>query len=91
MLKAKGLSFASSLIAPAILAPEFVYPPCRIDDLLLARIEGMANRTDFHVDVPTKGRTGLNGIATATGDGDGFVFGMNSRFHARLANCKLKF
>src|SRR5262249_30357196 len=52
----------------------------RIDQALLASEERMARRAD--VDVQTLlGRPRLPGVATATGDGGLFVFGVDASFH----------
>lgn len=77
-------------LAAAILAPEFIHPTGCIDDLLFARIKGMANRADFHMDVATQGGTSLNGVAATTGNSDRLIFRVNSRFHRLLNNINQK-
>src|SRR5690606_17187680 len=52
--------------APAgVLAAELVDPAGGIDDLLLARIEGVAGRAHFNLQVLAQRRTRLEGVAAA--------------------------
>src|ERR1700694_5408135 len=52
-----------------------------IDQLLLARKERMAGRTDFHMQLALTCRTRLKSLAAGTGHCDFIVFRMNSGFH----------
>lgn len=51
-----------------------------IDDLLLARIKGMAVGADFNVQLVC-GRPGVDHVATKAGDGAVDIFRMNVLFH----------
>src|SRR5262245_21039618 len=59
---------------------ETLNPPRGVDKLLLAREEGVALRTDIHVNI-WHCRTRLNDVATGTGDRGWLVFRMNAFFH----------
>src|SRR5207244_2394778 len=62
---------------------ELLHPAFRVDDLLLAGIEGVAIRADFHSDLRL-GRLGLEVVAAGAVD-DGFlVLRMDSSLHGGL-------
>src|SRR6266404_7483264 len=52
-----------------------------VDQFLLALEEGMAGRTDFHVQLPFTRRTRLESLAAGAGHCYLAVLRMNSRFH----------
>jgi hypothetical protein len=80
--EAKGSSARGSR---GVLLAEFVDATGRVDDFLLARIEGMAVGANFDLQVMTQGRLRLEGIAAGTGHGDFFVFRMRVGFHGFLS------
>src|SRR5262245_13170002 len=68
-----------------VLLPEFIDTAGGVHDLLLARIEGVAARAHFDLQVVAQRGTRVEGIAAGAGDGDLFVIGVNRRFHGTLA------
>jgi hypothetical protein len=64
-----------------VLLAELVDAAAGVDDLLLARIERMAVRADFDLQVVTEGRARMEGVPAAAGHRDLFVFGMDCVFH----------
>lgn len=66
----------------AVALVEAVDTSCRIDELLLTRIERMARRTDFHADVLSR-RSRFDDVSARARDLCQFVFGVNSFFHNR--------
>ena len=60
----------------------------RVDQLLLARVIGVAIRANFQVDI-TDGGTGFERIPANTGDNGLFVFRVNSLFHYSLQSPKI--
>ena len=69
----------------AITLVESVDAARRIDELLLPGEEGVASRTDFHVQVALLGGASLEGLAASAGNGYFGVFRMNSWFHLLLS------
>ena len=67
-----------------VLLAELVDAAAGVDDLLLARIEGVAVRADFDLQIVTEGRARVEGVPAAAGHGDLFVLGMDSVFHGTL-------
>src|SRR5438874_1419959 len=70
------------LLAGVLLA-ELLDPAGGVDDLLLARVERVARRADFHVQRLAERRARREGVAAAAGDLDFLVFGMDLGFHGR--------
>src|SRR3954470_8688849 len=68
-----------ALDSTSVLLTELVYATASVDDLLLARIEGMAVRADFDLQVMTQRRTRQERVAAGTGHVCVFVLGMNIR------------
>jgi hypothetical protein len=66
---------------------EAVNAPGCINQLLLAREEGMARGADFHVKISLFRRAALKAFAASAGDGYLVVFGMNSWLHYCLLPC----
>src|SRR4029079_10513530 len=64
-----------------VLLTEFVDAAAGGDYLLLARIERMAVRADFDLQVVTEGRARVEGVPAAAGHRDLFVLGVDSVFH----------
>lgn len=60
----------------SVLLAELVHAARGIHDLLLTGIERMAVRADFHLQIVTQGRAGLERVAARAADGDLFVLGM---------------
>tara|TARA_R100001039_G_scaffold37839_1_gene37409 strand:- start:263 stop:625 length:363 start_codon:yes stop_codon:yes gene_type:complete len=52
-----------------------------VHDLLLARVERVALRTNVNQDVLADGRTGFNHVTAAAGGLDGLVFRVDIGFH----------
>src|SRR5579859_995428 len=65
----------------AVLLAEFFDATGRVHDFLLAGIEGMAGRADFHVQGFAQSGTRSKGIAATAGHCDVGVFGMDFRLH----------
>ena len=63
---------------------ETIDAPRSIDQLLLTGKERMAGRTNFHVQVVFACGSSLKGLATGAGNGNFFIFRMNSGFHFLL-------
>ena len=55
-----------------------------VNKLLLAGIEGVAGRTDFHADFRGNGRTGLDDITADADNLTVFVFRMNTFLHNNI-------
>src|SRR4026209_1441874 len=70
-----------------VLLAELVDAAAGVDDLLLARIEGVAVRADLDLQVVAQGRARVEGVPAAAGHGDLFVLGMDSVFHGLSALC----
>lgn len=64
-----------------VLAAEFIYAACCINNFLLTSVERMACRTDFNVDIFPRCRTRGKTVAASAADGDFIVVWMNSGFH----------
>ena len=62
-------------------AIEAVHTAAGIDQLLLAGVERVALRADFHVDLGLGG-AGLDDVAARAGDGAVNVVGMDTLFHS---------
>ena len=79
MCRGRGLGgfFAVTLV-------EAIDASCGIDELLFARKERVASRTDFDVQVTFLRGAGLECFAARTCDVYFDVFGVNSRFHLTL-------
>jgi hypothetical protein len=60
---------------------ELVDAASGVEDLLLARVEGMAVRADFDLEVVSQSRLRFERIPAGAGDADFFVFGMRIGFH----------
>jgi hypothetical protein len=60
---------------------EFIDPTTRVDDLLLARVERMAVRADFDLQVVAQRRTRDERVPAGAGHSRVFVLGMDSGFH----------
>lgn len=64
-----------------VFAAELIHTPTGVENLLLARVKGMALRTNFHVQLLTQGGASGEVIATAANNLDFFVFRVDIRFH----------
>ena len=64
-----------------VLLAEFVDAAAGVDDLLLTRIEGVAVRADFDLQIVAQRRARVEGVPAAAGHRDLFVVGMDSVFH----------
>ena len=64
-----------------VLLAELVHATTRVHDLLLARVERVAVRADFNLQVLSEGRHRLKGVPAAALHGDHFVLGMNAGLH----------
>ena len=65
----------------SVLLAELVHPAARVDDLLLARVERMAVRADFDLQIMAEGRARNERVTAAAGHGRVFVLRVNSGFH----------
>jgi len=68
-----------------VLLTEALDPTGGVENLLLARVEGMAGGTDFHVQGLAAGGGGLELVATGAGHFNLDVIGMDSGFHGLLS------
>jgi hypothetical protein len=64
---------------------ETVNAATAVHDLLFAGIERVALRTDINMKIFAACRTGLYGVATTAGGGNGLVLGMDICFHKHVA------
>lgn len=71
----------SEELSESVLLLESSNPAGCIDDLLLACIEWMTDRTDFDVQILLQSGTRLETIPTDAGYLDGRVFRVNALFH----------
>src|SRR6266704_2983823 len=74
-------------LLPRVFLAEFLHAARRIDDLLLARVERVAGRADFHVQILAQGRAGLERFSAAADDLDFLVIGMDFDFHGVVLAC----
>src|SRR5687768_17605329 len=83
---ASGGRFGRSLAR--VLLPEFLDTTGCIDDFLLAGIERVAGRADFHMKIAVQRGTRGPRVAATAGDGDLAVFGVYLGLHRSfLARC----
>jgi len=68
----------------SVLLAEFVHATRGIEDLLLARVERMAVRADFDLEIVSQSRARLERIPAGAGNTDFFIFGMRIGFHGSL-------
>src|SRR5687768_9815449 len=68
----------------AVLLAEAVDAAARVHDLLLARVERVAVRADFDLEVGAERRARLEGVATTAGHGDVGVGRVNAFFHSGI-------
>jgi hypothetical protein len=64
---------------------ELVDSTSRVDDLLLARIEGVAVGADFDLQIVSQSRTRLERVPAGAGNTDFFVLRMRIGFHGVLS------
>src|ERR1700683_585182 len=69
-----------------VLLAELIDTPTGIHDFLLARVERVAVRANFHLQVLANRRARLELVTAAASDGDLFIFGMNAGFHGNLVS-----
>ena len=69
---------------PAVTLVEAINASCGIDELLFAREERVASRTDFDVQVTFLRGASLERLAARASDCYFVIFGMNSWFHFLL-------
>ena len=74
-------SAARARACGSVLLAELVHAASRIDNLLLAGIEGVAVRAHFDLQIVSEGRAGLERVAARAADRNLFVFGMACGFH----------
>jgi len=70
----------------AVLAAKLIDAPRRVNDFLLARVERVASRADFDVDIPADGGSRGKLVSAAAHDLDVLVGGMDSFFHSGTTN-----
>src|SRR5215467_9228196 len=66
---------------PRVLLAELLDPACRVDDLLLARVERVARGAHLDVELLAEGRARREGVSAAADHLDFLVFGMDLFFH----------
>ena len=80
-----GASFVKGWPESAVLArialAELVHTTAGIEHFLLARIEGMAVRTHFDLQIVPESRARFESIPATARDGNFFIVGMNAFFH----------
>jgi hypothetical protein len=64
-----------------VLPAEALYATRRVYEFLLASVERMAIRADFHMDIALMGGAGEEAVAARTHDAHFVVSGMNGCFH----------
>ena len=74
-----------------VLLPEALDTTGRIDNFLLAGIEGMADRAHLNRQIVPKGRLGLEGVPAATRHIDDAVIGVNACFHGSSFRVRRRF
>jgi hypothetical protein len=74
-----GCAFGCGFLTIAFV--EAIDASCGVDQLLLARKERVASRTNFNVQVTFLGGASLERLAARAGDGNIDVFWVNSWFH----------
>ena len=75
-----SIVIATPLLASVLLA-EFVDASAGVDDLLFARVERVAVRADFDLQVVSERGTRDERVPAAAGHGGLFIFGMDAGFH----------
>ena len=73
------------MFSAAVFAAELVDATTRVNDLLLAGVEGVAGGADFHVQVLAQGGTGVELVAAAADDLGVAVRGVDAFFHGDSA------
>ena len=63
---------------------ELIHTSACINELLLAREEGVALGADINSEIAALGGLGFNNFATCTSDGAGFILRMDSVFHGHV-------
>ena len=79
----RGMIFLNSgkiRLLDAVLLVELINTAARIDELLLAGVEGVALGADLNGDVLTGG-AGLDDLTAGAADGGRLIVGMNSGLH----------
>ena len=72
-----------------VLLAELVDAASGVEDLLLARVEGMAVRADFDLEVVSQSRLRLERVAAGAAHADFFVVGMRVGFHGFLSTGRI--
>ncbi len=78
---ARTLSGSLLLRLFAVFLTKFLHAPGRVNNFLLACIEGMADRANFYMQRPTHGGPRLKSAAATTRDGDFLIVRVNVGFH----------
>ena len=84
--------FVGERLAPGrgrVLLAEFVHSAGRVDDLLLARVERMAVRTHFDLQVVSQSRLRLERVAAGAAHVDFLVLGVRIGFHGFLSTGRI--
>jgi glutamyl-tRNA reductase len=77
-----GAGAAGAAIAESLL--EAIYSATTIDNLLLARVERMAQRTHVNMKIFTQSGSCLNAVTAAACCSHSIVLGVNFRLHVKL-------
>ena len=77
----QGAGKFSAARGGGVLLAELVHAAGRIHDLLLARVERMAVRADFHLEIVSQSRLRLERIAAGAAHVDFFVIRVRVGFH----------
>ena len=85
MCSGRPLGSSSATGGCRVFLAEFVDAASGVDDFLLARVERMAVRADFHLEVVSQCRTRLEGVAAGAAHIDFFVVRMRIGFHGFLS------
>lgn len=69
-----------------VLLAKFIDTPAGVHNFLLARVERMTVRANFHLQVLPDRRASLKLVTAGASDRDVFVFRMNAGFHRNLVS-----
>ena len=81
-------SLSSARSSSRVLLAELVDATSGVEDLLFARVERVAARTNFDREILPEGRAGLDRVAAGAGHRDVLVFRVDRRFHYRATEAE---
>ena len=81
-------SLSSARSSSRVLLAELVDATSGVEDLLFARVERVAARTNFDREILPKGRAGRERVAAGAGHRDVLIFRVDRRFHDRATEAE---